>query len=118
MVQHKLCRLKKMFRQMYEFEAWLQRELGLSLNEAMTLCTLSGGTLKAGVVAAEVGLSESRMSRVLGSLEKKSLVRREMGSYDRRVMLFCLTAAGGKKLERLEQAAIPFYFCDEAENEN
>ena len=113
MVQQKLCQLKKLFRQLYEFEAWLQREVGLSLNEAMTLCTLSGGTLKAGEVAAEVGLSESRMSRVLGSLEKKGLARREMGAADKRVMLFCLTPAGRAKLERLEQSDIPFCFCEE-----
>ncbi|MBP7865580.1 MAG: winged helix DNA-binding protein [Acidobacteria bacterium] len=114
MVHEKLCRMKDLFRRMYAFEAELQKEWGLSLNEAMALCTLSGGTRNAGEVAAEVGLSESRMSRVLGSLESKGFIHRDVSHDDKRVMLFSLTPAGREKLDGIQAAGMPFGFCDEA----
>lgn len=113
MVHEKLCRMKDLFRRMYAFEAELQRRWGLSLNEAMALCTLSDATRSAGDVAAEVGLSESRMSRVLGSLENKGFIHRDVSHDDKRVMLFSVTPAGREKLDGIQTAGLPFGLCDE-----
>jgi len=106
-----LCDLKKVFRAIYRFETTLKREFGLSINEALSLCSLESGPKNSNELARDLGISLSRISRVLGSLEHKGLVRREVTAEDKRKVLFSLLPAGKKRLNELHRKKPPFPSC-------
>ncbi|WP_304225610.1 MarR family winged helix-turn-helix transcriptional regulator [Gracilinema caldarium] len=56
----------------------------MSLTEAMVLCAIDGGCRYAHDLADDVGLSPSRLSRIIASLERKGLLEREQNRADRR----------------------------------
>ncbi len=98
-----LCKLKEMFRAIYAFEVMLKKDFSLSINEALTLCTLGKKTRNSGELAEELGISLSRMSRVLSALENKALIERTLGIDDKRKMIFSLSPTGRQKLGDLRQ---------------
>lgn len=98
-----LCKLKKIYKVILECESRLTEHAGLSLNEGMALCGLASGSRTSGELAQEIGLSPSRMSRILSSLENKALITRMMGKVDRRQMIFALTQKGDLKLDLINQ---------------
>lgn len=92
----KLCRIRDLQRAVHQFEANLERQYGICLNEGMTLCSLSkAGRLSCGELSDLLGLTPSNMSKVLRSVEEKEFVRRELGTADKRQMYFSLTDEGG-----------------------
>ncbi len=104
-----LCTLKEVFKLIYVFEEQLKNEFDLSINETLTLCALSGENKEvkcSGVMADEIGISVSRMSRVFSSLEDKSLIVRKIGKDDKRKMVFTLSEKGKKKLEKMNNSNI------------
>ncbi len=98
-----LCKLKEMFRAIYAFEVLLKKDFGLSINEALAICSLDKNSRNSGEMAEELGISLSRMSRVLGALEKKVLIERAAGLDDKRKMVFTLSPAGRRKLADLRR---------------
>ncbi|HSA34327.1 MAG TPA: winged helix DNA-binding protein [bacterium] len=96
-----LCRLKEIFRAIYVFETTLKKRFRLSLNEALALCALEQNEKNSRELAQEIGISFSRMSRVLGSLEQKGLIKRTFGADDRRKMIFSLSPEGRRKISEL-----------------
>ncbi len=83
MHQH-LCALKDILRSITQLEEAIQETYGLSLTEAMVLCAIDGGCRYAHDLADDVGLSPSRLSRIIASLERKDLLQREQNRDDRR----------------------------------
>ena len=86
------------------FEADFEAHYGITLNEGMTLCSLSkrermcpGETL---------GLTPSNMSKVLRTVESKGLVEREMCCKDRRQIYYSITPQGHRLLGSLDCRAI------------
>ena len=68
---------------------------GMTINEAMILCCLKDGEAKtAGALSEFVGLSNSRISKVINAVEGKQLIRRLINPNDKRQMLFSLTPEG------------------------
>lgn len=98
-----LCRLKEIFRAIYIFETTLKKQFRLSLNEALALCALEQDKKNSRELAQELGISFSRMSRVLGSLETKGLIKRTFGADDRRKMIFSLSREGAAKTAELHK---------------
>ncbi|HOW51552.1 MAG TPA: MarR family transcriptional regulator [bacterium] len=96
-----LCKLKEMFRAIYAFEVVLKKDFNISINEALTLCTLDKEHRNSGELAHELGISLSRMSRVLSTLEGKKLIERTLGIDDKRKMIFSLSPIGKKKITDL-----------------
>ena len=67
----------------------------MTINEAMILCCLKDGEAKtAGALSEFVGLSNSRISKVINAVEGKQLIRRLINPNDKRQMLFSLTPEG------------------------
>lgn len=99
---NKLCDLKEVFKKIYQFENELKTKYDLSINMALCLCTLSENKYCSGDLANELGISTTRISRVLGSLEKRNLVRREVDTEDKRVMFFMLTQTGIEKVSKMK----------------
>ncbi|WP_459952470.1 MarR family winged helix-turn-helix transcriptional regulator [Dysgonomonas termitidis] len=50
----------------------------------------------------QLGLSNSRTSKILLSLEEKKYITRRMGKVDKRNMLFSLTAKGKEKMKKIQ----------------
>ena len=99
----KLCRIRDLQRAVHQFEANLERQYGICLNEGMTLCSLSkAGRLSCGELSDLLGLTPSNMSKVHRSDEEKEFVRRELGTADKRQMYFSLTDRGRQLLASID----------------
>ncbi len=79
-----LCALKDILRSITQLEEAIQETYHVSLTEAMVLCAIDGGCRYAHDLADDVGLSPSRLSRIIASLERKGLLEREQNRADRR----------------------------------
>ncbi|MDD2278197.1 MAG: MarR family transcriptional regulator [Bacteroidales bacterium] len=92
-----LCKIKEVFRKIQQFEQKLNNELNVTINEAMVLCSLYEARKCSGDISTDTGISPSRASRVLLSLEQKGYIIRSLGDKDKRKMMFELSAEGEKK---------------------
>lgn len=95
-----ICVLKDIYRLLYQFEKDFQEQNKISINDAMVLCCLKSGKEKsAGDICEFVGLSNSRVSKVLCTVEQMGYIQRRLGSRDKRQMIFSLTETGKEKVK-------------------
>lgn len=95
----RICVIKDIYKALYRFERDFAEEHGITINEAMVLCSLKEGeTRTAGALSEYVGLSNSRVSKVITAVENKGYVRREIAQHDKRQMVFSLTDEGRAKI--------------------
>ena len=100
----KLCRIRDLQRAVVQFEAAFERRYGISLNEGMTLCTLSKRPrICPGELGELLGLTPSNTSKVVASIERKGYVSRVMGNHDKRHMYFSLTDEGRNLLDEMQR---------------
>ena len=95
-----LCAIRKLQTSLRAFEKHLKEETGLSFNDALLLCAVNKGIHEPGLLAKELELSPSRLTRILDSLESRGLATRELSSVDRRSMLVTLTQQGKQMVEK------------------
>ncbi len=91
---YELCNLRKLIVDLRRFEEKLKKKTGLTVNEALLICQVQRGKQEPTLLAEELELSPSRLSRILDSLEKKNLISREISSEDRRSVSVKLTNSG------------------------
>ena len=104
-----ICRLKELYKTLYQFERIFSDRHGLTINEAMLLCCLSDGRPRtAGTLCDFVGLSNPRVSKVITAVEGKGFLLRTINPHDRRQMLFSLSDEGYAKIRQMQQAAMGF----------
>ena len=103
-----LCKIKNAITLLYEFEKKLKKQTGLTLNEAFCLCNLSSEDKNPSMLSKEIGISISRISRVLNSLEKKGLIRRKISSQNKREITVNITESGSKKYSEIKKKQIKF----------
>ncbi len=97
-----ICAIKDLYKTLYQFERGFSQKNGLTINEAMVLCCLKDGVARtAGALSDFVGLSNSRVSRVINDMETRGLLLRLLNPADRRQMLFTLTDQGRERVEAL-----------------
>ena len=71
----RICVIKDIYKALYRFERDFADEHGITINEAMVLCALrEGETRTAGALSEYVGLSNSRVSKVITAVENKGYV--------------------------------------------
>lgn len=100
-----ICALKDIYKVLFRFEKDFQENYSLTINEAMLLCCLKEGDSKtAGDICDYIDLSNSRVSKVITSVENKGFIRRTINKTDKRQMLFGLTAKGKEKTEQMQAA--------------
>lgn len=104
----KYCELKKVFKEIYFLEALLQREVGMSINQIMVLCTLSEKPTGISELAKELWVSLPRMSKIATDLEKQGYIKRVQDKNDLRRSLLELSAKGKKKIESIKKLTAPF----------
>lgn len=104
----RLCRIRDLQRAVNRFEDDFESLYGICLNEGMLLCSLSKSErLSAGELGELLGITPSNASKVIGSAERKELVRRSLGHDDKRQMYFSLTDRGRALLASVRCDAIP-----------
>lgn len=97
-----ICVIKEIYRLLYQFEKEFFDKHKISINDAMVLCCLKHGEEKsAGNICDFVGLSNSRVSKVLCSVEEMGYIQRRLGSVDKRQMFFKLTESGIRKVQEM-----------------
>ena len=95
-MHERLCALKGLLRAVSRLEESIRDGYGVTLTEALCLCSIGGGCAAAGCLGDEVALSPSRLSRVLGALERKSLLERKRRTDDKRSWDLILTEEGSR----------------------
>lgn len=105
-MNEKLCALKTLLKAVATLDESLRAEYGLTLTEAICVCSIRGGTTGAVELGEEASLSPSRLSRVLGGLESKGVVVRTRRSDDRRAWDVGLSADGAALADRLRSGSI------------
>lgn len=105
-MQKQLCALKDVLRLMGNLEDSIKEQFGLGLTEALVLCSIDNGCSKAHTLSEEIGLSPSRLSRVLASLEKKGLLDRQRCEEDKRNWDNSPSNKGTQLLERLHNHGV------------
>ena len=99
-----ICKLKYLYRSLYNFEKEFAETNGITINEGMILCCMKDGNRKLASELYEfVGLSSSRVSRVINTVENKGFIVREMGVTDKRQMVFSLTELGRQKIKEMQK---------------
>lgn len=97
-----ICKIKDMYIALYAYEKQFLKQTGMTINEGALLCCLKDGKPKsANELRDFIGLSNSRVSRIIQGMEEKGLIYREMGVADKRQMFFTLTVAGKEKVKEM-----------------
>jgi Transcriptional regulators len=104
-----ICAIKDIYKTLYQFEKTFAEANGITINEAMLLCCLKDGENKsAGMISEYIGLSNSRVSKVITAVEDKKFICRHMNKDDKRQMFFSLTMAGKDKIKQMIDAKLRF----------
>lgn len=102
-----LCKIRDIYRLIYDFEQNFEKRFDLSLNEGMLLCSLNDSEkLSSGEIASALGLTCSNTSKVIKSVEKKNLIERVIGAEDKRQMYFSLTSKGRDTINNIKSSGI------------
>lgn len=98
-----MCVMRDIVSAMSELENTIIDNLGLTLNEAMSLCAIGEHSVAASVVADRTGMRASHSSKIISALEKRGLVGRSIDKHDKRQINISLTPAGRERLTALKQ---------------
>lgn len=101
-----ICAMRELCMALAQLEENLIEKHGVSLNEAMALCSIGNETVTAGLVASRCGLKPPHASKVIATIEKRGLVMRQLGCNDKRTMCFTLTEEGKARLARLKEKGV------------
>ena len=101
-----ICVMRDIVSAMSELENTIIDHLGLTLNEAMTLCAIGEHSVAASVVAERTGMRASHCSKIISALERRKLLCRSIDKHDKRQINMSLTNAGKEKLNSLKEYKI------------
>lgn len=103
-----ICQIKDIYKALYSFEKEFVKMFSMTINEAMLLCCMKDNQPHSAYEIAEfIGLSNSRVSKIIMSVEEKGWITREIGTEDKRKMIFSLSKEGGKIVETMKKQSIP-----------
>ncbi|RHJ85311.1 MarR family winged helix-turn-helix transcriptional regulator [Parabacteroides sp. AM08-6] len=104
-----ICVIKDIYKILYQFEKAFAEVHEITINEAMLLCCLKDGESKsAGAISEYIGLSNSRVSKVITAVENKGFICRSINQNDKRQMFFFLTPYGKIKVKEMMNAEMRF----------
>lgn len=106
-IWNQFAAIKDIYKILYQFEKNFSEVHAITINEAMLLCCLKDNEAKsAGMICDYIGLSNSRVSKVITSVENKGFIRRNINKEDKRQMFFSLTPKGKEKIQQMMQAEL------------
>ncbi len=98
-----ICAIKDLYKALYQFEKDFAEAHSITINEAMLLCCMKDGKSRtAGALCEYIGLSNSRVSKVITSVEQKGFIERHINKEDKRQMIFSLTEAGWDMVKAMQ----------------
>lgn len=104
-----ICVIKEIYKTLYQFERAFAEVHDITINEAMLFCCLKNNESKsAGTISEYIGLSNSRGSKVITSVENKGYIKRIVNKEDKRQMFFSLTTKGKEKMGQMISAELCF----------
>lgn len=98
--------MRELFKALSDLENQLIALYGVSLNEAMALCSIGSEMLSASEISEMTGLAPSHTSKVIKSVEDKGFIKRNLGKKDKRQMYFKLTEKGNDCLLKIKEEGI------------
>ena len=112
-----ICAIKDIYKILYQFEKNFSEVHAITINEAMLLCCLKDNEAKsAGMICDYIGLSNSRVSKVITSVENKGFIRRNINTLYKPASVVCLglsyffvfslTPKGKEKIQQMMQAEL------------
>ncbi len=105
-----LCKIRDLYRAIYDFENYFEKKYNLSLNEGMLLCCLKDSDrITSGEIASSLNLSGPNTSKLIKLIESKGLMSRYIDENDRRLTLLQITPKGVEKIKSIkcDQIEIP-----------
>ncbi|MDH8701586.1 DNA-binding MarR family transcriptional regulator [Dysgonomonadaceae bacterium PH5-43] len=103
-----ICQIKDIYKALYSFEKEFVKKFNMTINEAMLLCCMKDGKPHSAFEIAEfIGLSNSRVSKIITSVEERAWIIREIGTEDKRKMIFSLSEEGKKIVKVMKKQSIP-----------
>lgn len=98
-----LINLKNIHKAFYSLDKEFIEDNNVTLNEAFILYSLyDKKTSCASYLSNQIGLSNSRTSKILESLEVKKYIIRRIGKPDKRKMIFSLTNKGRERIKEIQ----------------
>lgn len=101
-----ICVMRDLFLALSELESQLTNKYGISLNEAMVLCSVGEDKVAASGIVERTGLTASHASKVISSVEKKGFLHRHLGEKDKRQMYFTLTDEARDCLDAVKNTGV------------
>ncbi len=98
--------MRDLVRALSGLESQLEETYGVTLNEAMVLCSVGEDTVSAGNIISCTGMTASHASKTIRSAEDKGLLSRKLGEHDKRQMYFVLTRKGKNRLQHIKEQGI------------
>lgn len=103
-----ICEIKNIYKALYLFEKEFVKTFNMTINEAMLLCCMKDGKPHSAYEIAEfIGLSNSRVSKIIVSVEGRGWIIREIGVEDKRKMIFSLSEEGESIVKVMKKQPIP-----------
>lgn len=103
-----ICKIKDVYKALYTFEKEFAQNYNMTINEAMLLCCMKDGSSRSAYEIAEfIGLSNSRVSKIIMSVEQRGWLIREIGADDKRKMIFSLSEQGKMIVGTMRNKPIP-----------
>ncbi len=100
------CSIKEIQKALNDLEDNFRSEYGICINEASVLCSLSDCCLTSSEIAKCADLKASHTSKTIRTVEDKGLIKRKIGTTDRRMMQFSLTKEGITLLDEMKKEKI------------
>lgn len=114
MKRHPLCIIHSIQQAVRTYESALKEKIGLSLNEGLCLCALREGVNEPALLAGQLALSPSRLSKILEDMEEKELITRAINKNNRRNITVAVTDKGNELLAMLDSSDISFSLLEKA----
>ena len=101
-----ICAIKDIYKILYQFEKNFSEVHAITINEAMLLCCLKDNEASRQDDLRLYRSFNSRVSKVITSVENKGFIRRNINKEDKRQMFFSLTPKGKEKIQQMMQAEL------------
>lgn len=98
--------MRDLFQALAQLEGRLVETYGITLNEAMVMCSIGDEAVLAGTIAERTGMNPSHISKIISRAEKKGLLSRKADDADRRCIYFTLTADGCARLRAIDSQGL------------
>ena len=98
--------MRDLFQSLALLENGLMATYGITLNEAMVMCSVGDEAVLAGTIAERTGMTPSHVSKVICRIEEKGLMTRKVCRNDRRCIRFTLTEEGRIRLKAIDSQGL------------